>query len=202
MQNDGSPSFWLDVFKSLLLVQWTATLKYENNQEELVQETLKKSTTYEGVSIPLERAEEIYDDEAYELPLSDVSVEDKFARRHFRRFHHKERKQHREHKHHRDHKEHKEQKHHKEQEHKEHKEHHEHKEYKDNKAFKWLVPTYLNKTYLKHAFVLDLEGLDGGSVKKSVSLNFVGFHSMDRTSKKLYLDVESNFLPKVTNGRT
>ncbi|EEC18889.1 vitellogenin, putative [Ixodes scapularis] len=84
-------------------------------------------------------------------------------------------------------------KHHHEQEHHEEEEHH-----WEFPAQYWTVPTFLNKTHTKHALTVTLEGKDGGAVKKGVQLNYVGLRTLDKSSRKLYLDVETTFLPKLS----
>ncbi|CAN8028719.1 unnamed protein product [Ixodes persulcatus] len=184
------------------VTEWTATFKYQNNLKELVEATLhQEEGLYPEVSAAKEASwfarvnpfhgkkhhhEQEHTDEEehhWEFPAQYVEAIEDYeeisgmpilskVRKAHHTYHHT-----RHHTHHKSH----------------------HKTPKTHRTqYKWTVPTFLNKTHTKHALTVTLEGKDGGAVKKGVQLNYVFLRTLDKSSRKLYLDVETTFLPKLS----
>ncbi|CAN7937372.1 unnamed protein product [Ixodes hexagonus] len=172
------------------VTEWTATFKYQNNFKDLVEATLQqeqgvypemqspKDETWISKVNPFHKREPHHEDKEHhwEFPSQYVEAIEEYEELSGMPILSKARKPHHSHHHHKSHKTHKTHRH----------------------QYKWAVPTFLNKTHIKHALTVTVEGKDSGSVKKGVQLSYVGLHTLDRSSKKVYLDVESTFLPKLS----
>lgn len=148
-------------------------MKYENNLEELVQATQRRYTSrYNRMPPPNKDNDEGYGYKGQSPPASDiVNMAPKPTRT--RKFHVLS-----------DPYVHRRQK--------------GHKVYQEHGTSNWHGPKFLNRTSVKRTFVLVLEGKDEDTVKKALTLKFVGFHTPDKTSRQLYFNLVSTFLPKVS----
>uniref|UniRef100_A0A4D5S653 Putative vitellogenin n=1 Tax=Ixodes scapularis TaxID=6945 RepID=A0A4D5S653_IXOSC len=184
------------------VTEWTATFKYQNNLKELVEATLhQEEGLYPEVNAAKEASwfarvnpfhgkkhhheQEHHEEEEHhwEFPAQYVEAIEDYEEISGMPILSKVRKAHHTHHHTRHHTHHKSH----------------HKTPKTHRTqYKWTVPTFLNKTHTKHALTVTLEGKDGGAVKKGVQLNYVGLRTLDKSSRKLYLDVETTFLPKLS----